>query len=639
MFESLFGASSEDDNPEPAAKKFPAAAPAVARSANLDAGSSTDSASTLLATLELKANEALERDDYKLVDYLFEKAERLRNQLQQVATPQVAAPQVDGPAATQKVASHAPAPPQGNSEVLEALARLERGGISVPVPEVKPNDDALNWDGVRKKGSKWPFKGTTRAFEIDGFMSYLKESRRNVQGTLKVHQRGLNYAFRLVDVGTANYSDIGVFVAIHDTKIMQSLREKPIVDLEPTWTRVIVTSLSLATDYLLEQCERNCISKNVKYALTMFKKDVIEPWVKDITFKRKEQKLARGMLDQERLKNYMPVEFAEDTVKQVMVDLYLVWFIHEGSDDISHFMQTVANICMAWMIVVTGTFARSGEMANLTAEEVDEALAAGREWLRIIKHKTFKTQGPLGRHLVPGSWIGVRRYNELPPMSNAKDRKPKPFLKPACPSHDTVDMYRLLQRGGAVLCPDHTFPRTQLNRKWMSKEVRKDENQLKCAKWVADWNAHLETTGEDFYDTDRTDPEQQAIKGKQIVNAFFGEQVNWPQPEDLPVCTKEEATQLIIDKYGKHVCTNGEDKEGGEDTDGDNEEEGEEEEEGVDADLEDTAGDSPGNGKERGVEEGGEAKANQAEEGEDGADGAAVMDCNEKTGERGDGRR
>ena len=598
MVKDLFGSdafASDEDNEKPAAKEFQATAPAIAPSANSTAGSSTDGSTALLAALESQATEALGRQDYKLLDYLFEKAERLRNQLNERAS-------------ARQAATYAPSTSRENSKVLDALERLERGGQEVPIPDVKPNEEALNWDGVYKLGSKWPFKATTRKFEIDGLMPYLKDSRRNKKATLVVHQRGLNYAFRLMDVGSENYSDIGVFQAIHDNKIIQALREKPILDLEPTWTRVIATSLSVTADYLLDQCERTPISRHVKHALTLFKKDVIEPWVQDITFKRKEQQLARQMLDQERLKHYMPIEVAKETIKQVMVDLWLVGLIHKDSENISHFMQTVANICMVWIVVVTGTFGRSGELANLTDEEVNEALATARKWLKIVKHKTFKTQGPLGRHLVDGAWTGVKTYKKLPAVLKAKVRDPEPFLKPACPSHDTVDVYRLLKRGGAVLCPGYTFPRTQLNRKWMSRAVRKDENQAKCAKWVAEWNAHLDETGRDIYDTDRTDPEQQAIKGKHMVDAFFGEEVTWPTAEELPACSKEEASKILWKKYGKHVSTNDEDKAAGEDTEVEDEEGEILDEDSIDNKKEPSAeeggegatGDSPGNGEEQG---------------------------------------
>ena len=66
--------------------------------------------------------------------------------------------------------------------------------------------------------------------------------------------------------------------------------------------------------------------------------------------------------------------------------------------------------------------------------------------------------------------------------------------------------------------------------------------------------------------------EQQAIKGKTMVKAFFGELVPWPREDEFLDEDVEEATRRIHEKYGRHdqeAVADDEDESDDEEEDGD----------------------------------------------------------------------
>ena len=133
----------------------------------------------------------------------------------------------------------------------------------------------------------------------------------------------------------------------------------------------------------------------------------------------------------------------------------------------------------------------------------------------------------------------------------------------------TASLYYLLKRGGSIYCPNHTFPRTNLQRKRLTGAVRSPEHVETCEKWVADFNAHKLRVGTKIYWLHMA--AEQALKGKMIINSFYDGFVTWPTADELIQETIEEATDRLKDKYGRHFQKDDDDDENASESDSDGE--------------------------------------------------------------------
>lgn len=484
--------------------------------------------------LTRRATKALDDGDFTLFKDLFERAKELRVLRQHTLTTQAA------PAAPQSQ-------PQ-SSQLLHEIKKLQQGGESVPVPQVRIAQHALEFNGKKMSRTPWPWPPAPEV-TIEGFKEYMVP-RRVKKNTFDDNQAmGMRYLFQLLSIDESNYSDIGVIQALHDQGVLEELVKLHIMDPCFSWTLKITAALKHCVAFMLIQCEQKDLGPARK-ALTLLMNKTIKDTLKACQDYRKEAKQARKELDEERLRNYMSLETAKETLRESMIDLEAACRINEGKASLSEFWQRVVSINVAWQMVMQGTFARSGELENLYEIEVLESRASGRTFVIISRHKTVKKRGKLGRHFTDAMWKAVECNSSLPPLegSTYTDEK-KPFLRPSRPQMVKAGLYSLLKSGGRIFCPKNTFPRTNLQRKWITTAVRKDENVEKCEAWVAEYNAHLLQTAKDNYLIETV--EEQAIKGKTMIKAFFGTPVEWPTGDQLPQETVEEAEARLREKYGR----------------------------------------------------------------------------------------
>ena len=497
----------------------------------------------LLASLEARAIAELDNGDMDAFERVFNYAEKLRGQLSQPS------------GCVQERHHPAPQPqPQGQAphgELMKEIIKLQQGGDSVPVPQVRIAQHALDFDGEKKSRTGWPF-GAVPDTIIPGFREYMVPLRVNADTFRESQAMGIKYLFNLLDIDKSNYSDIGLVQALHDQGVLGELVKLRILDTCFSWTLKIMSALKHCIAFMLIQCEQNGFGPARK-ALSLLRDKTIADTLKACQDKRKEATQARKELEIERLKNYMTREEARSTLSESMADLHAVCRIHEGADALSSFWQRVASINMAWQLTIPGAFGRGGELEGLYESEVVESRKAGKAHVLISRHKTVKKRGKLGRHFTSAMWKGVDHYVSLPPLEGSSSTSDnKPFLRPAKPHMKTAGLYNLLKAGGRVFIPWRTFPRTNLQRKWITSAVRKDENVEKCKEWVAEYNAHLLTTGDSIYHVQG--PEDQAAKAKAMMNAFFGSEMEWPSGDQLPQETIEEATARLKEKYGRCAC-------------------------------------------------------------------------------------
>ena len=531
-----------------------------------NAGSDPFSSShKILASLDARAAVELEKGDIGAFEQVFLFAERLRGQLIQL-----------GGSAPEPSASVSPTPPpqaepQPQDVLLREIKKLQVGGDEVPVPQVRVAPHALAWDGGKKSRTKWPFKHTITVTVV-GFQQYMVPIRVS-EDTFRDNQAmGMSYLFHLLDIDQENYSDIGVIQALNDQGILADLAKLRIMDPTFSWTMKIFQALKHCVSFMLMECEQKGLGPARK-SLTLLKDKIITDTLKACNEHRKEAKQTRKELDGERLRNCMTLEEAKRTLLESMIDLQAVRRIveHEGATALTPFWQRVATVNMAWQLTLPGTFARSGELEGLYEHEVLDSRADGKTYVVISKHKTVKKRGKLGRHFTDAMWAAVECYSALPPLEgSAWTKESRPFLRPAKPHMKRAGLYSLLRTGGRIFCPERTFPRTNLQRKLITSAVRKDENVEKCKQWVAEFNAHLPSTGEENYLIEP--PEEQALKGKTMTNAFFGSPVAWPMGDDLPPEAVDEAKSRLLGKYGRYMedgDDDDEDSEAEEESDGD----------------------------------------------------------------------
>ena len=99
-----------------------------------------------------------------------------------------------------------------------------------------------------------------------------------------------------------------------------------------------------------------------------------------------------------------------------------------------------------------------------------------------------------------------------------------------------------------MFAKEYQFPTTNLNRKWVTSQVRDSEDIDKALQMVAEFNAHLKSTGDKYYTVGKA--AKDAMKGKAVITAFFGKPIEFPSGDELPDETLEEAEAIIIAKYG-----------------------------------------------------------------------------------------
>ena len=498
----------------------------------------------LLSSLDERANHMLNNGDMQAFRELFQSASDLRNQImlfKKKAQDNFAVAPETRPRGVQG--------PSSQDLLIEEVRKIARGGESVPVPNLEIAEHAYAFKGSEKSRTAWPWPKETPRVTIEGFKEYMVPARTSAE-TFQVNQaKGIEYLFYLLDIGKADYSDIGVVQALHDQGILEKLTKLRIMNPVFSWTRKMMGALKHCIDHMCIICDRDGRGPSGK-AFRQLKATTLENTLKACTACRKEAKQARKELDEQRLENYMSLDTAKETLLEAMIDLRLVARVHEGAKYLSCFWQRVASVAMAWQMVIPGTFGRSGELNGLYEREVLESRASGSEFVTIHRHKTVKTKGKLGRHFQPAMWSATDCYLALPPLLGSNyTPENKPFIRPALPRMKNAGLYQLLKTGGRIFCPKNTFPRTNLQRKWITGAVRKDENVEKCKHWVAQFNAHNLTTGESNYLLEG--PKAQALNAKCMTEAFFGEPVKWPSDDQLPEESVEETMARLLEKYGR----------------------------------------------------------------------------------------
>ena len=517
----------------------------------------------LLASLEARARDELAKGakcDGGAVQQWCDTADKIRGQVLQ-ATSHAAAPQpqLQGPQSQHSLVL----------EMQKDIRQLTQGGDAVPVPQVRIAQRALDFKGKKKSRTPWPF-GVGPTVEIKGLKEYVLRGGRVGEGTFRQKtSMGLNYFFRLIDIGKANYSDIGVVQALNDQGVLADLCKLRIMDPCFTWQRKILDALKQYIAFMLVKCKQNNFGPARK-ALEDMRDGVIEDALKASRALAMDATQARLELDWERLGNYMTKKEATNTLREAMGDLLRVQLIHQGATSMTPYWQYVASVTMAQLMVIPGTFGRSCELAYLTEREVLQSREAGRSYVTISDHKTVRKHGKLGRHLVPITWKAVEIYTRLPPLQGVSFTDDnRPFLRPSKPHQQSADVYHLLKTGGRVYNKHRTFPRTTLQRKMITTAVRQTENSEKCEKaveeckeLVAKMQAHSMKTANRHYDMDP--PEEQAARGMTLAKIFFGADVEWPKDERgggvVLEESKEDAEKCLRGKYG-HCAL--EDDEGG----------------------------------------------------------------------------
>ncbi|CAK0910251.1 unnamed protein product [Prorocentrum cordatum] len=375
-------------------------------------------------------------------------------------------------------------------------------------------------------------RAETRHVTIDGFREYMLAENVSDDSFTEGHAMGMDYLFFLLDIDATNYSPIGVAQALHYQKILEQLTRLHIMNPIFSWTRKMMNALKHAVSFMLHECDRDEWGPTSR-ALNLLKSTAVETALKACAARRKEATQARKELDEAHLENYMSLDEARATLTESAIDLRAVRRIREGKESMTFFFwQRVASVAMAWQMVIPGTFGGSGELNGSCENKVLESKAVGYDYVIVNRD-------------------GLLLAALLPPLDGSNcDPETKRFIRPALAHMKGAGMYQLLGTDGGIYCPRRTFPRTSLQRKWVTSAVRKDENQEKCQRVVADFLAHGMGAAEGNYAL--AGPKVQAFNGKCITKALFGDPVEWPSDDQLLNDeTVDEAIDRLQNKCGR----------------------------------------------------------------------------------------
>ena len=309
---------------------------------------------------------------------------------------------------------------------------------------------------------------------------------------------------------TVEFSLIGFFVALYETKQVIELSKLEILQPQLAWTRNIMTSVSHMADDLLLKC-RQQRDKEATRTIMQLKAEV-DPIKHRANCEKNVFTDRKNEMDAALLEKLPPASTKLAGVKESMIDLHTLWLANRKLDTMDARVKCAINVIIAGITRMNSCAGRPGEWVNLQRKDVVEFLKTEGNCLRIREHKTVKSMGVLGRYIPEGNLTAIRKVLDL------HDEDAKYFTSPPKGNNKPMHASNLLKKWGFVYTLGFQVPKPTLMRKWCRICEQEGAGAAEASfASLCDMNGHAEKTGKIHYVASK--PERRAMVAAHIREA------------------------------------------------------------------------------------------------------------------------
>lgn len=400
------------------------------------------------------------------------------------------------------------------------------------------------WIGTDDFGEKYPFQYTL--LDHPAYFKYLEDTLGESTRAGRAMHIGRLFSALLVPAVDANaaepfcqlgehcaqWSPLQLLIGMQKHRIADELKGTHLFAHSKNWTTKLLTGLDCLIEYEKKVCRSKGFDQCEK-VLCRLQDDLEAYHYKSYQAKNAAGK-ARNRKDAQRIKAMPDNDNIKLSCRDAMIMLHLLSQRWSGKSraQIPVKEKALANTLLIGIIHLNGHAGRSGEWEHMLAEHVDTQLGKGLDYLICTKYKTSETYGELAKYLAPGTVAAIQVYKKLPPGSSDK------FLKPAVEEVDQVSISHYLRRFGEIFWQKYQHPTSNLLRKKLHVELKKQCRDERVLKLLSVIDAHSQGVAEAVYCV--KDPADDAELAKAAFKQAMGPPVEWPS-EDI---IKEEGSTM-----------------------------------------------------------------------------------------------
>ena len=190
-----------------------------------------------------------------------------------------------------------------------------------------------------------------------------------------------------------------------------------------TWSSQVLIGMKLFCEYISDLCHRRDIAARGQSdnqwptyieTITMLLKDLSGPIETQIKKAQAVRQKERGRIDEQRIKEFPPVEKMKSAVHRAMVSLQAIGRRADATKSLGKAQHVAATVAMVGIIAFNGFMGRGSEYCAATKDHVLEQLKKGLDYIVVSEHKTQKAYGDIAKWFAPGTVKAIECYLRLP---------------------------------------------------------------------------------------------------------------------------------------------------------------------------------------------------------------------------------
>lgn len=429
------------------------------------------------------------------------------------------------------------------------------------LPSIEVKDAYLSHQGPPAKGHVeegqekqrgrgcWPsaFKGDIVDKGLEDFRLWLvhQQSKKEDNAvTIVMHVGRALGALKLT--GTApgphkGLTDVKTLVALYTSNEYLKFVNMELMSPIYGWTIKTIDALASYCRFHLYELTQKSIRSEVgpwdEYSnvLHAFVKDLKGGFRKRCEDQRSKNIHQKKAEDLQRMKNLPSIKVLQEAVHASYMVLQAIAMKWAGKPSMPASVRALANACLCGGINLDTFMGRSMEWELLKFSHAKGQLDENLDFIICTGHKTIKTYGDLAKWLSPGLAEAVKCYMKLPrPHCNGN------LILPARIGNDRIHFASCLHTFCSKFLPgDKTHPTVNLVRKWVHTSLmRMTDTKDKMKSIMGLLDAHSKAVQDRHYWL--TEPEEDVVLARLLVQAVFGATVDWPSQEQVVASLKKQ---------------------------------------------------------------------------------------------------
>jgi hypothetical protein len=481
----------------------------------------------LLASLNVRANNALDREDLQQFEYYFAKADRLMLLRGSAA----------GPASSSGQPSHAvgaqpkqlPKPPAGATQHPKVSIRQEAFDFQ---KRTKAELAAI----TARKVYVWPLSSTC-GLDLAELKDFIV-SRTKGDDTALTYLQGVEYFFALFDFDCDAYDSLlSLYKQLYAEGLISRVMTLSILDPSIPWAGKIVAGMALCVDFLGIKAE-DCGDEKGVVVSDSFRKRFLVPLKSQLPKAKDVRGGRRKRIDQHRRLQLASVEKQGEAVNWALIDLGIICDENieefEKTGSVSPAIRRVLNANGIGVYSWRTYPGRPGELEQFPLDRMEEHLGDPESWyVRVTLHKTEMTHGDMGRYIPPELREVLVKFVKF------SCKKRNLLFVPAREDTEHISVNKAATDWACVYTPGCQHAEPTLLRKNVETEIAARENVEKAARMnkripadhaeakearvrAARMAGHLVPTANKYYILDSGAPELDAETSRAYIAEFKG---------------------------------------------------------------------------------------------------------------------